>query len=115
MNIQIYGKQKCPGTKKAERFFSERNIKYQFVDIVRYGLGRGEYLTIKAALGGMEALVDKKSKEYEEQFMEHLASGEDAEERLLANPGMIATPLVRDGKRATAGYQPEIWKAWIKG
>ena len=114
MNIQIFGKLKCTDTKKAERYFKERNVKFQFIDIVKYGISKGEYQSIKTAVGGTAALVDEKSKEYEGQHIAHLASQDDAEEKLLENPGMFKTPIVRDGKLATVGYNPEIWGAWIK-
>jgi len=114
MNIQIFGKLKCSDTKKAERYFKERNIKFQFIDIVKYGLSKGEYESVKNAVGGMAALIDEKSKEYESQYMSHLASQDDAEERLLENPGMFKTPIVRNGKMATVGYKPDIWGGWIK-
>ena len=114
MNIQIFGKSKCSETKKADRFFKERNIKFQFIDIVKYGLSKGEYESVKSAVGGMAVMIDEKSKEYTNQYMSHLASKEDAEERLLSNPGMLKTPIVRNGKAATVGYKPEIWDGWIK-
>jgi arsenate reductase-like glutaredoxin family protein len=112
MNIQIYGKSKCFDTKKAERYFKERNIKFQSVDILKYGLSKGEYLSVKKAIGGIDALIDEKSKEYEQQYIKYLASQLDAEERLLNNPGMFRTPIVRNGKQATVGYQPDVWKNW---
>ena len=114
MNIQIYGKPKCFETKKAERYFKERRIKYQFIDIVKYGMSKGEYQSVKNAIGGMDELVDEKSKEYESQYIKYLASKEDAEQRLLDNPGMFKTPIVRNGKKATVGYQPDIWAVWEK-
>ena len=67
MNIQIFGKNKCSETKKAERFFKERNIKFQFIDIVKYGLSKGEYESVKTAVGDMDVLIDEKSKEYANQ------------------------------------------------
>ena len=112
MNIQIFGKAKCFDTKKAERYFKERNVKYQYVDIVRFGLSKGEYQSVKAAAGGMAALIDEKSKEYEKQYIKYLASQADIEERLLANPGMFKTPIVRNGKKATIGYHPDVWGSW---
>ena len=112
MNIQIFGKSKCFDTKKAERYFKERKIKYQYVDILKYGLSKGEYQSVKNAAGGMAALIDEKSKAYEKQFIKYLASREDAEERLLANPEMFKTPIVRNGKKATVGYHPDIWGGW---
>jgi len=115
MNIQIFGKAKCFETKKAERYFKERRIKYQLIDIVKYGLSKGEYQSVKSAVGGMANLIDTKSKEYESQYIAHLASQADVEERLQENPGMFITPIVRNGKKATVGYKPEIWSEWIDG
>ena len=112
MNIQIFGKAKCFDTKKAERYFKERKIKYQFIEINKHGLSKGEYQSVKSAVGGMDALIDEKSKEYESQYIKYLASREDMEERLLENPGMFKTPIVRNGKKATVGYKPEVWEAW---
>jgi len=112
MNIQIFGKAKCFDTKKAERYFKERRIKYQLIDIVKYGLSKGEYQSVKTAVGGMANLIDEKSKEYESHFIQYLASQADVEERLLENPAMFKTPIVRNGKKATVGYQPEVWGQW---
>lgn len=112
MNIQIFGKTKCFETKKAERYFKERNIKYQLIDIVKFGLSKGEYQSVKTAAGGMDALLDKKSKEYELLYIQYLVNQDDIEEKLLTNPGLFKTPIVRNGKRATVGYQPEVWKTW---
>lgn len=112
MNIQIFGKAKSFDTKKAERYFKERGIKFQFVDIAKYGISKGEYQSVKKAVGGMAALIDEKSKEYEAKFIKYLASQEDVEELLLENPGMFKAPLVRNGKKATVGYKPEVWDGW---
>ena len=114
MNIQIFGKAKCFDTKKAERFFKERRIKFQLIDIVKYGLSKGEYQSVKNAVGGMANLIDEKSKEYENQYIAHLASQADVEERLQENPGMFKTPIVRNGKKATVGYKPDVWNGWIE-
>jgi len=112
MNIQIFGKSKCFDTKKAERYFKERRIKYQLIDINKYGLSKGEYQSVKNAVGGTAALIDEKSKEYKSQYIQYLADKNDVEERLLENPGMFKTPIVRNGKKATIGYQPDIWGEW---
>ena len=114
MNIQIFGKLKCADSKKAERYFKERNIRFQFIDIVKYGLSKGEYESVKNAVGGMSVLIDEESKEYENRHMKHLASQDDAEIKLLENPGMFKTPIVRNGKNATVGFAPEIWNGWVK-
>lgn len=110
MNIQIFGKNKCFDTKKAERYFKERRIKYQLIDLPRYGMGRRELESVVRATG-LEALVDEKQDGAE--LIGYLA-GKDAQlEKLLENPSLLRTPIVRNGsKQATVGYCPEIWKEW---
>lgn len=112
MNIQIFGKSKCFDTKKAERYFKERNIKFQLVSLDKYPMSIGEYKSIKQAVGGFEKLVDEKSKEYEENYVKYLSDESDKEEKLLENQKMFKTPIVRNGKKATVGYQVEVWKSW---
>ena len=113
MNIQIYGTAKCFDTKKAQRYFKERNIKFQFVDLSRFGMSKGEYQNIKKALGmKLEDLVNEKSKKYESSFIKYLATEEAKEEKLLQNQELFKTPIVRNGKKATLGYCPDQWKKW---
>ena len=113
MNIQIYGTAKCFDTKKAQRYFKERNIKFQFVDLSKYGMSKGEYQSIKKALNmKLEDLVNEKSKKYESSFIKYLASEEAKEEKLLENQELFKTPIVRNGKKATLGYCPADWKIW---
>lgn len=112
MNIQIYGKPKCFDTKKAERYFKERGIKFQSIDLAKYGMSAGEYKNIKNAVGGMYPLIDEKAKEYETLFIKYLADESDIEENLLNHQKLFKTPIVRNGKKATIGYQPDIWKTW---
>ena len=113
MNIQIYGTSKCFETKKAQRYFKERNIKFQFVDLVKFGMSKGEYKSIKTALRcSLDDLVNEKSKKYEQSFIKYLASEEAKEEKLLENQELFKTPIVRNGKKATLGYCPDEWKKW---
>ena len=112
MNIQIFGKNKCFDTKKAQRYFKERRIKYQEVDLVRYGMSMGEYKSVKAAVGGLDELIDRQSPLYQSLFIEYLDSDSAREEKLLENPGLFKTPIVRNGKKATVGYRPDVWKIW---
>ena len=109
MNIQIFGKNKCFETKKAERWFKERRIKYQYIDIVRFGMSRGELGSVKNAVG-LEALIDESDRDY--PMIQYLASNEAKLEKLFEEPFLIKTPVVRNGKQATVGYQPDIWKTW---
>ena len=109
MNIQIYGKNKCFDTKKAERYFKERRIKYQYIDLPRYGMGRRELESVRAAVG-LDALVDPKAPDAD--LIKYLPGDAERFERLLEYPDNIATPIVRNGRKATVGYTPEAWKDW---
>ena len=109
MNIQIFGKSKCFDTKKAERYFKERRIKYQRIDITGVGMSRGEFGSVKAAVG-LDDMIDGTAPGVE--ILKYLAYDADKEEKLFENPAFIKTPIVRNGKSATAGYRPEIWKSW---
>ena len=112
MNIQIFGKSKCFDTKKAQRYFKERRIKVQEIDLVKYGMSNGEYKSVKQAVGGMDKLIDKDCALYQSLFIEYLNDDAAREEKLLDNPGLFKTPIVRNGKKATVGYCPDVWKAW---
>ncbi len=112
MNIQIFGKSKCFDTKKAERYFKERKIKFQSIDIIKYGISRGEFQSVKSFVGGIKVLIDEKSKAYEGENIEYLRSEEVIQEKILNNPSLLKTPIVRNGKKATVGYHPEVWETW---
>jgi arsenate reductase (glutaredoxin) len=109
MNIQIFGTLKCQDTKKAQRYFKERRIPFQFVDITRKGLSKGELNNVKAAVG-IERLVDRESRAYEEKNLKYLIH--DIEEEILKDSLLLKTPIVRNGRDATVGYAPDEWKAW---
>ena len=109
MNIQIFGKDKCFDTKKAERYFKERRIKFQSIDILRYGMSRGEFDSVRRAVG-LENMIDEKAKDVE--ILKYLAYDADKAEKLLEDQRLIKTPIVRNGKAATVGYCPEVWKEW---
>ena len=109
MNIQIFGKAKCFDTRKAERYFKERRIKYQYIDLKRYGMSRGELNSVIAAVG-LETIADPRDPDYE--LFCHLAHREDQIEKLFEIPEMIRTPVVRNGRQATVGYCPDVWKSW---
>ena len=109
MNIQIFGKTKCFDTKKAERYFKERRVKFQRIDILDVGLSRGELTSVKNAVG-LEAMIDGKAPGAE--ILTYLAYEADKEEKLFENPAFIKTPIVRNGKLATVGYCPDVWKGW---
>lgn len=109
MNIQIFGKSKCFDTKKAERYFKERGIKFQSVDILSKGLSKGELESVCKAVGGLEKLIDENSKDY--CNIKYLLDEAKAD-KLAEQPKLYKTPIVRNGKQATVGYCPEIWSKW---
>ncbi|HDK7176331.1 TPA: arsenate reductase family protein [Clostridium botulinum] len=111
MNIQIFGMKKCFDTKKAERYFKERKIKYQFIDLNIKGLSKGELQSIKSAIG-LNELINKDSREYKKTNIGSIRTDSVKEDLLLNNPRLYKTPIVRNGKKATVGYEPEIWKEW---
>ncbi len=110
MNIQIFGSSKSFDSKKAERWFKERRIKYQYIDLKAKGLSPREYQSVRKAVG-FEALVDTGSRAYEELYMPYLTP-EAREEKLLEHPELFQAPIVRNGRDATVGYRPEIWETW---
>ena len=110
MNIQIFGRSKCFDTKKAERYFKERRIKFQSIDTLQKGMSRGEFLSVKSAVG-LDAMMDTGAPGAE--ILRYLAGDPAREEKLLENPSFIKTPVVRNGKLATVGYRPDIWKDWV--
>lgn len=111
MNIQIYGRSKCFDTKKAERYFKERRIKYQYIDLGRFGMSVGELKSVAAAVG-LPALIDGEAKQLAESMIPYLNSAQSKLERLAEWPQVIKTPVVRNGRQATVGYQPDVWKSW---
>ena len=112
MNIQIFGTKKCSETRKAERFFKERGIKFQFVDLKEKGMSKGELLSVAQANGGIDAMINPDAKDKNMLAMLKYLAEEDKLGKLLENQGVLFTPVVRNGKQSTIGYRPEIWKEW---
>ncbi len=112
MNIQIFGTKKSFDSKKAERYFKERGIKYQFIDMKEKGISKGELNSVKQAVGGLDALIDENCKDKDLLALLKYISDEYKEEKVLDNPQVIKVPVVRNGKMATIGYCPDVWKDW---
>lgn len=112
MNIQIFGKPKCFDTKKAERYFKERRIAFQSIDLKRYGMSEREFESVLRAVGGIDNLIDWNSKSPEVTLMRYMEDSRAKEDHVFENPMLIKTPVVCNGKQATAGYCPEIWAQW---
>lgn len=112
MNIQIFGTKKSFDSKKAERYFKERGIKYQFIDMKEKGLSKGEFRSVCQSVGGYEKLIDQQYKDKDLLALITYIAEENREEKILENQSIIKTPIVRNGKQATVGYQPDVWKEW---
>ncbi len=112
MNIQIFGTAKSFDTKKAERWFKERRVKYQFIDMKRYGLSGKEFDSVLRAVGGVDRLVDWDGRDPDLDLLRYLASETAREDKVYENQDLIRLPVVRNGKKAIVGYAPETWKQW---
>ncbi len=113
MNIQIFGTKKCFDTKKAERYFKERNIKVQFIDMKEKGMSRGEFTSVIQSVGGIDSLINENAKDKNTLTLMKYLMESDREEKLFENQQLIKTPVVRCGKKAAVGYCPEIWEKWL--
>lgn len=112
MNIQIFGTKKCNNTKKAQRFFKERGIKFQFIDLNEKSMSKGEFRSVCQSVGSLSQLINEDCKDKDALALVKYISDDEKEEKLLANQQVIKTPVVRNGKLATVGYMPDVWKKW---
>ncbi len=112
MNIQIFGTKKSSDTRKAERWFKERRIKAQFIDLSEKGISRGELRSAAQAAGGLEALLDPECRDRDALALaQHIAPAQ-REDVILEHPQVLRQPIVRNGKKAAVGYCPQIYAAW---
>ncbi len=115
-NLQIFGTKTCPDTRKAERFFKERRVSFQLIDLAQKGPSPGELRKIANAVGGTEKLIDREGKRYLDRGLKYAApTGPRIEAILLQDPLLLRTPIVRAGDRATVGYADEVWQEWLTG
>ena len=112
MNIQIFGTKKSSDTRKAERFFKERGIRFQSVDMKEKGLSKGEFQSVMQAVGGLEAMIDENCKDQDTLMLIKYIAAEYKMQKVLENQSVLKLPIVRNGKQATVGYQPDVWKTW---
>ena len=109
MALQIFGTKKCQNTRKAERYFKERNISFHFIDLNEKGLSKGELESISQSIG-KDKLIDRESKEFEKSQLKYMAF--DPIEEIIKNPLLLKTPIVREGKKAVNGLREDIWIEW---
>lgn len=112
MNIQIFGTKKSFDTKKAQRYFKERRIKFQFIDLKEKEMSKGELQSVMRAVGGIDVVVDENAKDQDTvALIKYLAESQKFD-KLLENQQVLREPIVRNGKQATVGYQPDVWGGW---
>ena len=99
-------------TKKAQRYFKERRVKFQFIDLKEKGMSKGELESVARAVGGIDVLVDPKAKDADTVSLLAYLSPDQKFDKLLENQHVLAEPVVRNGKQATVGYAPDVWKTW---
>lgn len=112
MNVQIFGTKKCFDTKKAQRYFKERGIRFQFIDLKEKGMSKGEFNSVKQVVGGVDKMLNPKCRDKDALALIQYIADEDKDEKILENQQVLLTPIVRNGKKAAVGYQPEEWKSW---
>ena len=112
MNIQIFGTTKCFDTKKAQRYFKERGIKFQMIDLKEKGMSRCEFDNVARAQSGWEKMVNPNAKDKQTLALLEALIDWQKEDKLFENQQLLRTPIVRNGRKATVGYQPDVWKDW---
>lgn len=112
MNIQIFGTKKSFDTKKAQRYFKERRVKFQFIDLKEKGMSKGELESVARAVGGIDAAIDQKAKDADTVALVQYLAADQKFEKVLDNQQILREPIVRNGRQATVGYEPDVWKGW---
>lgn len=109
MNIQIFGTKGCSDTRKAERYFKERRIPFHFRDFNEKGIAKGELDSITRVYQ-LDELIDREGKQFKKRNLQYMVF--NLEDELLIDSLLFRTPIVRNGKEVTVGYEPKIWKSW---
>lgn len=112
MNIQIFGTKKSFDTKKAQRYFKERRVKFQFIELKEKGMSKGELESVARAVGGIDAVIDSKAKDADTVALVQYLAADQKFEKVLDNQQILREPIVRNGRQATVGYEPDVWKGW---
>ncbi len=111
MNIQIYAGKKNFDTQKAERYFKERRIPFQSLDLKKHRLGEREIRLMISALG-TDGILDREDKKVREHPACYYNQAEMLVTAIQEDPWLLKTPIVRNGNAVTSGYRPEVWETW---
>lgn len=114
MNLQIFGRKKGHDVKKATRFFQERGIAFQLIDLDQKDMSRRE---LESVLKGrdLDELIDPQCKDKALLVQYESASPARRFDLLLENQALLRTPIVRNGSSSTIGVQEKQWKDWLNG
>ena len=112
MNIQIFGTKKCSDTRKAERYFKECRIKYQMIDLREKDMSRGEFNSVKQAVGGIDSMINENAKDKDTLALLRWLDESQQADKLFENQQLLRQPIVRNGRQAAVGYCPEVWEKW---
>ena len=112
MNIQIFGAKKSADSRKAERYFKERGIRFQYIDMKEKSMSKGEFQSVMQAVGGLDAMLDPGCRDEEMAALVKYLAPEQRADKAFENQQVLRLPIVRNGKKATVGYAPEVWKGW---
>ncbi len=113
MNIQLYISKKGFDVQKTERFFKERRIKVQVMDLKKHRLGERE-LQVMAKGVGLAGLLDREDRKVVEHPASYCNVDSVLRDYLIECPWLLRSPIVRNGSKCTIGYQPEVWEQWIR-
>ena len=112
MNVQILAPRSPSTPRRRSAYFKERRIKVQFIDLKEKEMSKGELTSVMQAVGGIDKLLNPKAKDEETlALIQHLTPSQRFD-KLLENQQVLAEPIVRNGKKATVGYCPDVWGAW---
>ena len=111
MGIQIW-EGKGFDSRNALRFFQERRIPVQRIDLLKHGISRGELESVRARVG-LDALIDRDGRDFMSSSVRFSNREDLIFQALLDNPRLLRAPIVRNGRLATVGYKPEVWKEWM--
>ena len=112
-NIQIYYVKRSFDVQKAERFFKERRIPFQSVDMKRHAPGRREVELFARAAGGIAQLLDRTSQKVLSHPAAYMRDESAIADEIMADPSLIKAPIVRNGQKVTIGVHEDVWSAWL--
>ncbi len=112
-NIQIYYVKRSFDVQKAERYFKERRVPFQPVDMRRHAPGRRELELFARAAGGVGALLDRSSPKVLSHYAAYMHDEQALIDELMEDPSLMRAPIVRNGQKVTIGVDEAVWAGWL--